>query len=483
MERVDVAVVGGGPAGAAAGYAAAAHGATATVFEKGVPRTDREGLGPDSTDAAGILDYWVDIMGIHPDEFPDGVVLRELNRAEFRGPTESCTLYATGIDSSYDYFGYTMHRARFDDFLRSRAEGAGATYRVGVPVRDVETTPGAGPRARPDRVGDVDGVASDGAGTRTAAPARHVVRTADGEDVAADYLILADGPQRTITNRVLDRLLPFDVTDRLSSRRVNHIAYQEYREFPPTVFEEVRDAIVFWWGHMPGHTAYPWVFPNEGTVCRVGLTMPIGMEIDDVDDRADYPLLRPDDDRIPRGGEYVRRLLESEYGDDYDVETDFPLVTDHGKSGGTETYPISSTRPIDSPTEAGIAVAGGAMGTTSAFHEGGDHVAVRTGHLAGKLAAHGQLWRYNRAWKDAIGDELLRNVTMADMARSYGPDEWDRVFRTGRRMLADEHGYRMFDRGYGAGLDAAKLLANYQFRKLRRRNGRYVQLTEDEYVV
>jgi len=50
-------------------------------------------------------------MGIHPDEFDDGIVQRELNRAEFRGPDESATLTSTGIDSSYDKFGYTFHRA------------------------------------------------------------------------------------------------------------------------------------------------------------------------------------------------------------------------------------------------------------------------------------------------------------------------------------------------------------------------------------
>ncbi|WP_048077828.1 FAD-dependent oxidoreductase, partial [Halorubrum sp. AJ67] len=126
MERVDVAIVGGGPAGSSAAHAAATGGADALVLEKGVPRADRDRLGPDSTDAAGILDYWVDIMGIHPDEFDDGVVQRELNRAEFRGPEEAATLESTGIDSSYDKFGYTFQRARFDDWLRDRAEDAGA---------------------------------------------------------------------------------------------------------------------------------------------------------------------------------------------------------------------------------------------------------------------------------------------------------------------------------------------------------------------
>jgi electron-transferring-flavoprotein dehydrogenase len=458
MERVDVAVVGGGPAGAAAGHAAAGAGASVVVCEKGVPRADREGLGPDSTDAAGILDYWVDIMGIHPSEFPEGVVLRELDRAEFVGPTESCSLTSTGIDSSYDRFGFTMQRARFDDFLRSRAEAAGADYRVGARVRDVETDLAA--RGREPR---------------------HVVRLRDGEDVGAEFLVLTDGPQRTVTNRVLDRLLPFDVTDRLGSTRANHIAYQEYRRFPADLFDDLSDAITFWWGHMPGHTAYPWVFPNDDRVCRVGLTMPIGLDLASVRDRDEYPLLRPDDESVPRGAEYLRRLLELEYGDRYDLD-DFPLVEDRGKRGGTETYPISSTRPVESPVRAGVAVAGGAMGTTSAFHEGGDHLAVRTGAIAGRMAAGGDLARYNEAWRATVGDELLRNVTLAEMATDYGPADWDRTFRIAREMLDRTEGYRVLDRSHVTNLGAAKLIASYRLTKLRLRGRRYVQLREEEYV-
>ncbi|MFO7927049.1 FAD-dependent oxidoreductase, partial [Natronomonas sp.] len=38
MERTDVAIVGGGPAGSSAAHAAASAGADAIVLEKGVPR-------------------------------------------------------------------------------------------------------------------------------------------------------------------------------------------------------------------------------------------------------------------------------------------------------------------------------------------------------------------------------------------------------------------------------------------------------------
>jgi electron-transferring-flavoprotein dehydrogenase len=461
MERVDVAIVGGGPAGSSAAHAAAEAGASALVLEKGVPRSDRpDRLGPDSTDAAGILDYWVDIMGIHPDEFPDGVVLHHLDRAEFIGPNESVTMRSTGMESSYDRFGYCFHRARFDDFLRDRAEESGAEYRAGVSVRDVETDLDAGGEDDP----------------------RHLVRTADGSNVGADFLVLADGPQRTVTNKVLDRYLPFDITERLASTSANHIAYQEHRRFPPEVYEEVSGAIKFWWGYMPGHTAYPWIFPNDDTVCRVGLTMPIGVDLSEVEDREKYKLLRPDDERVPQGREYVRRLLEQEYGDEYDIEADFPLVTDRAKSKGTETYPISSTRPIDSPATLGIAVAGGAMGATSAFHEGGDHVAVRTGAIAGRLAGEGDLSAYNRAWKREIHDEVLRNVSMADVVHDYGPDDWDWAIRTASRLQGDDGSYNLFNLSkVSASLSAARLVAAYKRRKFRFRGGRYVQIREREY--
>ncbi|WP_281194271.1 NAD(P)/FAD-dependent oxidoreductase [Halorubrum sp. F4] len=465
MERVDVAIVGGGPAGSAAAHAAASGGADALVLEKGVPRADREGLGPDSTDAAGILNYWVDIMGIHPDEFADGVVQRELNRAEFRGPSEAATLYDTGIESSYDGFGYTFHRARFDDWLRERAEDAGAEYRVGVSVREVDTDPDAGPD-----VDDTDGTP------------RHTLGLADGDEIGADFVVLADGPQRTVTNRVLDEYLPAGGggSDRLAPPEANHIAYQEYRRIPEAIYEEVKDAIVFWWGVMPGETAYPWIFPNRDRVCRIGLTMPIGMDLNDFDVDA-YELLSADDESIPGGAEYVRRLLEWQYGDEYDVEEDFPLVEDAGKRGGTETYPISSTRPIDSPTGAGIAVAGGAMGTTSAFHEGGDHVAVRTGAIAGELAAAGDLAPYNRRWKEAIGDEVVRNVTMADMVADYGPEDWNRVIGAADAMLAAGAGDGLLAQPYRSGWESLKLVLGYKWNK-RKTKRDYVTIDEDEYV-
>lgn len=458
MESVDVVIVGGGPGGSRAGEAAAAAGASTIVIEKGVPREDREGLGPDSTDAAGMLDYWVDILEIPYEEIPEHIVLQELAGSEFISPNASVSLTTTGMDASYDGFGFTFDRAAMDDWLRRRAEDAGAEYRVGSAVTSVQT-----------RKDDGDYM--------------HRLELADGSTIEAPYLICADGPQRTITLPVLDQFMPGDrsAIDIIGPRDHNHIAYQEYRELPEEIFEA--DMLKFWWGHIPGETAYPWVFPNDGTVARVGLTMPIGVDVDDVTDRSAYPLLNPDDEQVPSGSVYLRRLLEREYGDRYDIDTDLPLVEDRGKQGGTEAYAISSTRPIDSPTGAGIAIVGGAMGTTSAFHEGGYHVAARSGYLAGELAATGNIEKYNAAWKGAIGEEILRNVSFADLVEDYEPADWDRAFSIAAKMIRNGSNGSLINRRLTAGPRAIKFLLQYRRVKFGYRGDRYVQFHEDEYRI
>jgi len=209
--------------------------------------------------------------------------------------------------------------------------------------------------------------------------------------------------------------------------------------------------------------------------------MPIGMELEDVEAPHEYALLEPDDEQLPSGSTYIRRLLELEYGDEYDIETDIPVVEDRGKSKGTETYPISSTKPIDSPVGANIAVAGGAMGTTSAFHEGGYHVAVRTGKIAGRLAATDGLEYYNDIWKQAVGDEILRNVAFADIVETYRPADWDWAFDTVTSMQGNGDGALISNR-YSAGIDAMKILATYKKRKYAYRNDSYVQIPEEQYM-
>ena len=123
------------------------------------------------------------------------------------------------------------------------------------------------------------------------------------------------------------------------------------------------------------------------------------------------------------------------------------------------------------------------MGTTSAFHEGGYHLAIRTGKIAGELAATDSLSAYNDEWKAAIGDELLRNVSFADIVADYGPDDWDRAFAMVENLLTDGNGSSLISTNLSSGVRGAKLAVTYKKTKFGYRNGGYVQLPESEYTV
>ncbi len=439
MESVDVAVVGAGPAGCSAAREAADE-KTVVVFEKGVRREDRDGVGPDSTDAAGFLDYWLEVADVSPEFFDEMPVLQEVERAELAGPTETATMRDTGISSWYDGFGFTFDRVAMDDLLRERAEERGAEFCVGETVRGVESF-------------------------RTSGGYVHELTVAGGEEVRAETVILADGPSRRVTLPALAQFDESGVEDALNPRDANHIAYQEHRRFPDELFED--DVLRFRWGVIPGETAYPWYFPNDDNVARVGVTVPRGVGID-ADDNEEYALLR-DDGTTPAPSEYVRRYLEDEYPS-YSLD-DFPLAEERGKDGGTESYPISSTRPVESPARAGVLVAGGAMGATSAFHEGGYHVAMATGKAAGRVTAEDRVADYNDEWRDACGDELARNVGLARLVGGYTPDDWDALV---------SHAKAALEGGWLRRLRHAPAILLLQRRYSKARNG-YVAVCEEDY--
>jgi electron-transferring-flavoprotein dehydrogenase len=410
-------------------------------LEKGVDREDREEPGPDSTDAAGFLDYWVNVADFDPGFVEEMPVLQEIERAEFVGPNVRTTMRETGVSSWYDGFGFTFDRVAMDNLLRDRAAENGAEYRVGNQVRGVESHEARG--------GFV-----------------HEVGLAGAEDVKAETVVLADGPSRRVTLPTLAQFDDGTVSDALNPANANHIAYQEHRRFPDELFDD--DVLRFWWGAMPGETAYPWYFPNDDNVVRLGMTAPIDVDVGDKKDDG-YSLLYDGDETQPSGEEYIRRLIRQEYPD-YDLE-DFPRVEDRGKQGGVESYPISSTRPVESPARAGVLVTGGAMGATSAFHEGGYHVAVGTGKAAGRVVAEDRVKEYNDEWKEAVGDELARNVGLASLVQGYEPKDWDRLFK--RANAALEGGVLTFLR---------HAPAIYMIRReyLRERKD-YVAVREEEY--
>jgi len=422
----DVAVVGGGPAGSTAAKTVRDYSDDMDVvlFDEGTKRADRgDQIGPDSTDAAGQVKYWLADM-------PEWVVdiflqnkIKNIDRAEFHGPTASTVIRrasrfeqfvvpsipSDGLDVDLDSFGMTFDRPGLDDDLVAAARDAGVDIRMGARVSSVETD------------WHESGL-------------RHHLTVPRGEDVVAEYLVLADGPKRTVTIDAIGQFLDGEQERVAPANQNQHVARQFYVEPPAdaTWTDGLEHAFAVFWGHVPGHTAYPWVFPLEEGVYEIGLTRPAGLDRPDVFEGLDvdpreWPLLDPDDTAYPGDEEILRRFYTRTLSARGDL-TDH-TVGNRGKFDGKETYVISSMRPFDSPTDANIAVVGGAGGFTSAFHEGGDHVAVYTGSLAGELIGDDtqSLTDYNGEWKRRYGYEIFPNVAFARLVEDFTPGEYDTI--------------------------------------------------------
>ncbi|PJN06224.1 hyaluronate lyase [Streptomyces sp. CB01635] len=209
----DVVVVGAGPAGASAAYAAAVAGRSVLLLEKAeLPRYKTCGGG---------------IIGPSRDALPPGFEL------PFRDRIDAVTFSLDGKftrtrRSRHMLFGL-VNRADFDHQLVEHAEKAGAELRTGTTVSRVEQH-GA---AVPDR--------------RTVA-----VILQDGETILARAVVGADGSASRIGAHVGVKLDQVD------------LGLEAEIPVPETVAEDWKGRVLIDWGPMPG--SYGWVFPKGDTL-------------------------------------------------------------------------------------------------------------------------------------------------------------------------------------------------------------------------
>lgn len=204
MDRFDVAVVGGGPAGALAARAAAEGGARTVLFdhrrEIGQPVQCGEFL-PSAAELATIFDCPELIRAAY--EIPATTVLRETSAMSVVSPYHR--------RYRFPLRGCTVSRRAFDKALVARAEGAGAEVRVPC---------------------GVTGLADD------------EVRCADGRTVRARVVVAADGPTSTI-----GAALGF------------HPRRTMFRMITATVDAPLDDDIWLYFGHAAPR-GYAWCFPR-----------------------------------------------------------------------------------------------------------------------------------------------------------------------------------------------------------------------------
>ncbi|MHA4814665.1 geranylgeranyl reductase family protein [Streptomyces aculeolatus] len=209
----DVVVIGAGPAGASAAYAAAGQGRRVLLLERSeLPRYKTCGGG---------------IIGLSREALPDGVELPLRDRVNTVTFTMRGRLGRTRR-SRRTLFGL-VNRAELDARLAEAAQRAGARLRTGVTVARVEQH---GPDV-PDR--------------RTVA-----VHLADGEKVLARAVVGADGSAGRTSSHVGVELEQVD------------LGLEAEIPVPPEVADDWRGRVLIDWGPLPG--SYGWVFPKGDTL-------------------------------------------------------------------------------------------------------------------------------------------------------------------------------------------------------------------------
>jgi digeranylgeranylglycerophospholipid reductase len=223
MRRLDVLVVGGGPAGCVAAWEAMTHGRELDVLliERdraiGAPVRCAEGVG-----SAGLREF------LDPEAHP-GIVARRITKVIFRAPDDT-EVRVGGRD-----VGYVLDRTRFEPVLAEQARRAGAEIAIRTEALGMSRENGAW------RV-------------RLAGPRGE-------EDVLAQVVIGADGVESMVGRWAgLDTRVPARDMESCAQYVISGITFDP-------------DAIYLHFAERWAPGGYAWIFPKAAGTANVGLGM------------------------------------------------------------------------------------------------------------------------------------------------------------------------------------------------------------------
>lgn len=149
MEKFDVIVIGAGPAGATAGYLLAKEGLSVLIVERGQY--------PGSKNVSGGLIYSKLVSEIYPEFWASAPVERAITSHQLVMLADDASVgmdFRSQASSQPPYNAFSVLRAKFDPWMASQAEEAGAALITGVAVDALRMENGrvVGIKAGPDEI-------------------------------------------------------------------------------------------------------------------------------------------------------------------------------------------------------------------------------------------------------------------------------------------------------------------------------------------
>ena len=366
--EVDVAVVGGGPAGSHTARALKEKDPSLEValFERGEK--------PAGNCAGGLGIPFLKYVGMQPPEevieaYIRNVALRSKNREYIMGLDDMESRHIEWLGEETDTLGWILDRQEWDDYQLRQAEKA----EVNVYRRHT-----------------VNSLSQYGA----APPVElKVINRVDNEDmtVLSDYVALANGPTWDLAI-----MAGFHESEVIPSREHLHMGLQ-YHMKDPEFFEKYGDDTILIYldqDYAPG--GYTWSFPESEGYTRWGNGVPLGA------DRS------------------AKECLD-QFFEDHN-KTDL-VETSRQKTNAM----IPTARPLNSCVNGNVALVGDTGHHCDPVHGGGMLIGARAGIQLAEAIVDGDFQSYDSRWKDDVLDTLNHRFIIRDVLVNMTNEEYDRL--------------------------------------------------------
>lgn len=377
--EVDVAVVGGGPAGSHTARALKERrpDMEVAVFERGEK--------PAGNCAGGLGIPFLKHVGMQPPEkvieaYVRNVALKSRNEEYILGMDDMQDTYIPWLGQEIDSIGWILDRQEWDDYQLRRASHADAgVFRKHTVVS----------------LNQYD----------TGNKVELLVNDRDNNEeltVKADYVALANGPTWDLA-----MMAGFHESEVVPSREHLHMGLQYHMKDPEFFDKYGDDTILIYLDQEYAPGGYTWSFPESDGYTRWGNGVPIGQE------------------RTAK--ECLHQFFE-DHG-----KTD--LV---GTARQVTNAMIPTARPLDSCINGRVALVGDTGHHCDPVHGGGMLIGARAGIQLAQAIADDDFESYDTLWKNDVLDTLNHRFIIRDVLVNMSNEEYDRLVKAFQGFRFDD---------------------------------------------